>query len=141
LNSTELHKKVPSDRPIWVSFYCCQQFIISRDMIRRRSLETWKNLSLILSQQSACHQGEPEYDFLHAYNKNKIKRGPEPSLLPDFEFSREPGTGRFTQAVTSEHLSHVIFGHYNLDMDWPDEDLICKNFLPNCPGSPCTRRY
>jgi hypothetical protein len=38
-----------------------------------------------------------------------------------------------------EHLAHVIFGNYGLDMEFPDQRKICENFLPNqqCPGSPC----
>lgn len=38
-----------------------------------------------------------------------------------------------------EHLAHVIFGFQDLDGVIPDMNIICQNFLPGCPGSPCTR--
>ena len=51
--------------------------------------------------------------------------------------------GRYTQGVTTEHLAHVIFGHYGLDMEYPDQKRICENFLhvSQCPGSPCTTLF
>lgn len=135
----EMARLLPLDRPISVSFYCCQQFLISREMIHRRPLSVWKKLLRILGEADVCHNGEPEYETLHSYHKKNVKVGPEPSLLPDTEDTRAPGTGRLTQAVTSEHLAHVIFGHHDLDMEWPSEKVVCQNFLPRsqCPGSPC----
>ena len=108
-------------------------------MIHRRPLAVWKKLLQILGEADVCHSGEPEYETLYAYHKKKVKVGPEPSLLPDTEFSNAHGTGLLTQAVTSEHLAHVIFGHYELDMEWPTMEVICKQFLPRsqCPESPC----
>ena len=134
-----LLRRLPPDRPIWVSFYCCQQFIISRDMIHRRPLSVWKQLLHMLAEDEVCHRGEPEYESLHAYHKKKTKIGPEPSLLPDTEYTNSPGTGRITQAVTSEHLAHVIFGHHELDMEFPTMTTLCSHFYPRsqCPDSPC----
>lgn len=140
INGTdELNRLVPVDRPISVSFYCCQQFIISREMVQRRPLSVWQQLLAILGEAPECHAGDPDYKNLYAFSKGSRQIGPEPSLLPDTEFSSSPGTGRLTQAVTSEHLSHVIFGHQDLDMQWPDMKTICQHFLASseCPGSPC----
>ena len=140
INSTEeMLRLVPVDRPIFVSFYCCQQFVLSREMVHRRPLAVWKRLMSMLGESPVCHSGEPDYENLHAFQKKKIKIGPEPSLLPDTEYTSSPGTGRMTQAVTSEHLSHVIFGHQGLDMEWPTMTSICQHFLPSskCPDSPC----
>ena len=40
-SDVDMHRLLPLDRPIWVSFYCCQQFIISREMVRCRLLSVW----------------------------------------------------------------------------------------------------
>ena len=115
-SDAEMQRLLPPDRPIWVSFYCYQQFIISREMVRSRPLSVWKQLQHILSEADVCHSGDPEYETLHAYGKRKIKIGPEPSLLPDTEYTNAPGTGRITQAVTSEHLAHVILQSFCSEM-------------------------
>ena len=140
-SDVEMHRLLPPDRPIWVSFYCCQQFIISREMVRRRPLSVWKQLQHMLAEADVCHDGEPEYESLHAYTKKKVKTGPEPSLLPDTEYTGAPGTGRITQAVTSEHLAHVIFGYHDLDMEFPTMNTFCSHFYPRsqCPESPCIK--
>lgn len=139
ITSAELGKRLPADKPVSISFYCCQQFIISRQVVHQRPLHVWERLMHMLAEDDVCHSGEPEYEYLHAYNRTKKKVGPEPSKLPDYEWSTAAGTGRMTQAVTSEHLAHVIFGHYDVDMEWPTNTVLCENFLSSsaCPASPC----
>lgn len=56
-NSTEFHRRLPVDKDIWMSAQCCNQFFISRDMIRRRPLHVWKHLLDIIGIQNACHLG------------------------------------------------------------------------------------
>ena len=135
LTREELIQRLPPTSRLQASLYCCQQFVISRAMVHRRPLEQWKQLQLMLGQRKVCHVGQPEYDSLFV----KTNVGPEPDDLPDYEWSHTPGTGRMIQATTSEHLSHVIFGHLPLLMQPFSMGEICENFLTNtvCPGSPC----
>lgn len=136
----EFHRRVPANKPVFVSCYFSQQFILSREMVLKRPLEVWKKLLHMLGEDEVCVHGEPDYENLYAYHKNALKVGPE---LPSIEAEGEgekynlKGWGRHTQGGASEHLSHVIFGLKDLDMSWPTMDDICQNFLPNCPNSPC----
>ena len=139
-DTKELNLRVPITKPILVCFYASQQFIISRDMIRKRPLNLWKELYHMLGNDEVCVHGEPDYSNLYAFQKNGKKIGPETSDIEEehegLKFKRK-GWGRHTQAGASEHLSHVIFGHHELDMTYPSMREICQNFLPNCPFSPC----
>jgi hypothetical protein len=119
-------KKVPLDGPIKVSFVASQQFLISRDMVHQRPLSVWKELLHILGEQEVCHRGPLDYEHLSPVAR---KFGSEP-------IDRK-NKGRIVQAVAAEHLAHVIFGHYELDMEFPNMTKICQNFIPNCPSSPC----
>lgn len=117
----------------------CQQFLLSREMVRRRPIEQWKDLLLILGQQDTCHIGEPDYENLHAYYAwGEKKVGPELKSMKQYGEVRD--YGRLIQAVSAEHLAHVIYGHYGLDMDFPDMKKKCLNFIPNCPHSPCIEK-
>ena len=42
--------------------------------------------------------------------------GPEPSDLGHGTGKYGGSPGRLTQAITSEHLAHVIFGHHDLEV-------------------------
>lgn len=107
--------------------------------MRKRPLSVYKKLLHVVNEQDACHLGEPEYDTLAEYDEDMEKPGPEPPHIAAAGELEGKGFGRFTQGVAMEHLAHVIFGHYNLDMDYPDMKFICNNFYPvqTCPGSPC----
>lgn len=63
----------------------------------------------------------------------------DPELGMNATGLRKKAPGRVTQAVTSEHLSHVIFGHHDLQLAHPSMEILCSQFLPNttCPESPC----
>ena len=145
----ELDTRVPPHQPIMMCSYCCQQFIVSRDMIRRRPLHVWKRLQFLLSVQNVCHKGEPNYEHLYAFNaSSRLRLGPEDPLLGTNTDTSGSGNhryskslGRVTQAVTSEHLAHVIFGHQALAEPVPTMETYCRNFIPNdrCPSSPCER--
>lgn len=52
--------------------------------------------------------------------------GPEPSDLGHGGGKYGGSPGRLTQAITSEHLAHVIFGHHDLQVRAfnPDIQLI-----------------
>jgi len=80
-------KMVPKTKPISVSLPCCQNFVMSRDVVHRRPLSVWKSLYKIIALQDVCHEGEPDYTNLFASNHI----GPEGSLE----------NGRHTQGILS----------------------------------------
>jgi len=46
----------------------------------------------------------------------------------------------FTDSIIGnamEHLAHVVYGHYPLEMPKPTLQSLCDQFYPNCEGSPC----
>jgi Protein of unknown function (DUF3431) len=111
ISVAELNTRVPPNRPIKMCTYCCQQFLLSRAMVRRRPLSMWKELQYILSTQNVCHAGEPDYDNLYSFNaSSRMRLGPEDPALGMGIGKYGGSPGRLTQAVTSEHLAHVIFG-------------------------------
>ena len=129
-NIQEFNRRVPTSKPILVCFSGAQQFIISREKIRTRPLRIWKKLLQIIGEQPACRIGEPDYDNLFAFKTSQKKVGPEPST----------GVGANTQGGAMEHLAHVVFGGHGLDMEFPNMDVICQHFIPNCPHSPCLQK-
>ena len=132
----------PFHQPIVMCSHCCQQFIVSKAMIHKRSLQTWKELQHLLSVQEVCHVGEPDYENLYSFNgSSRMRLGPESPTLGMGEGKYGKSAGRVTQAVTSEHLAHVIFGHEPVQQREPTIDTFCEQFLPQdvCPGSPCLR--
>lgn len=137
LSVSQLSVQCPVNRPISVRIVCCQQFLISRATVHRRSLATWKKLLAMLGENSVCHEGEPDYEYLHSYDKSKVKVGPEPSNLPDYDTKSPNGTGRLTQAVTSEHLSHVIFGFKDISDGTHSEEEKNQNLDPTCVAKIC----
>ena len=143
LSMAELNRRLPPDKPIMMCAYCCQQFIISRETVKRRSLAEWKHLQDILSTQNVCHVGEPDYDNLYAFNaSSRMRVGPEDPLLGTSGKGRYGNSlGRVTQAVVSEHLAHVIFGDLPLEQHELTQRDICNMFIPQsvCPGSPCAQ--
>jgi hypothetical protein len=148
VSQRELDQRVPPSQPITMCAHCCQQFVVGRETILRRPLHVWKQLQYLLSVQDVCHRGEPLYEHLYAFNaSSRLRLGPEDPLLGISDSSGgghrySKSLGRVTQAVTSEHLAHVIFGHQALAEPAPTMDSYCRNFVPNdmCPGSPCVRQ-
>lgn len=141
----DLDKRIPPSNPFRMCNHMSQQFFVSREMIRKRSLEEWKVLRDVLSKQDTCHKGNPDYEHLYAFNASqRMELGPEdPELgMEKNTHRRKYGSfaGRLTQALASEHLSHLIFGHHQeLEMPLPTMSSVCAQFLPEdqCPGSPC----
>ena len=80
-DAAALNKLYNTKFPIAVCLVEGHQFIVSRAQIHKRPLSTWKKLYKILSQQSACHLGEPDYENLYDYKKWGNKPGPEPSII------------------------------------------------------------
>lgn len=139
-NQAKFDELVPVNKPVFVRFHCCQQFLMSRDMVRKRPLSVWKKLFRIVNEQDVCHQGELEYEHLYAFYKhNQTRVGPETPGLIQLGERPQDGIGRHTQGGGMEHLAHVIFGHLPLVMADPTMDDMCQNFLPDCPFSPCVR--
>ncbi len=150
LTSDELSVRYPPTGELSVSTYCCQQFLISRNMVHKRSLEDWKQLQSKLSLDEVCHSGKPEY--AHLYTKpSKLSAGlPEPVNPPELLWNYKPsmslaerksipGSGRIIQGTSSEYLAHVIFGQQPLHIQPHTHEHYCNNYLPAsiCPGSPC----
>jgi hypothetical protein len=134
----EFNKRVPTSKPILACFVTAQQFVINRNKVRARPLHVWKKLLKVIGEQPACHLGEPDYENLYAYKITHERVGPEPSSLIEWDHPGS-GYGAHTQGGAMEHLAHVVFGGYGLDMDYPNMDVICQHFLPNCPFSPCIK--
>mmetsp|Transcript_31786 Transcript_31786/g.43381 ORF Transcript_31786/g.43381 Transcript_31786/m.43381 type:complete len:142 (+) Transcript_31786:557-982(+) len=116
-------KMVPKSRPVSVSVTCCQNFFLSRDAVRQRPLSVWKSLYEIITLQDVCHKGQPDYSQLFASKHI----GPEQPME----------NGRHTQGNAMEHLAHVVYGHYPLEMPKPTLQSVCDQFYPDCEGSPC----
>lgn len=95
-NLTDFHNRVPITKRLSFCFVACNQFILSRDMMRRRPLSVWKKLyevdelmSLsffgitsecahqIIVEQDTCHVGEPDYPNLFTFNETGKRVGPE----------------------------------------------------------------
>jgi hypothetical protein len=136
-NPEEFYRRAPPNRPLVVSFSCCQQFIMSRAMVHKRPLRVWQRLLKIINEQDVCHIGEPDYEHLYSFKKNPTKVGPEPSSIVEAGDIPNHGYGAHTQGGAMEHLSHVVFGGMNLDMNFPEMKEICEHYVPNCPFSPC----
>lgn len=107
-------------------------------MVQKRPKRIWQQLLKIVNEQDVCHIGEPDYEDLYTYKKNRKKVGPEPSSIVEAGDLPNRGYGAHTQGGAMEHLAHVIFGGSGLDMEFPDMNEICKHYVPNCPFSPCT---
>jgi len=131
-NKTEFNRRLPPGTHIMVSTTCCNQFLLSREMVHKRPLHVWSALLNILGIQPVCHKGEPEYNDLFEYQRNHLKVGFEETQL-----SEEDNRKGMFQGWAGEHLSHVIFGHQPFDMAYPTQKEMCENFIKGCPGSPC----
>ena len=133
----EFNAKYSILAPLQVNFVGAQQFILSRAQMRRRPLSVYKKLLNILNEQEVCHIGEPDYDNLYATKRLGRNVGPEPARIPGHDLAGTMIYGRHVQGGTMEHLAHVIFGHLELEMSFPDREVMCQNFLPKCTRSPC----
>ena len=116
---------------------CCNQFIIGKSLIHSRPYSYWKTLHHMIGVRSSCHEGEPEYESLHAYFKDKRLSGPEPAEI------KGKMNGYWTQGTAAEYLSHVMFGFKPLEMPHQTLQEACDNFYPNCGGrfNPCYAKY
>lgn len=141
VSSTELAAKYhPNNRPIRFCFACCNHFFMTKKMIQSKSFAFWNNLHEKIAVQPVCHDGEPEYDMLYAYQRGGVKVGPEPHsmTLGGFFRGQVKDNGYITQGIAMEHLSHVVFGNEPIESKIPKTmEEICTQFFPNLPGSPC----
>jgi hypothetical protein len=55
---------------------------------------------------------------LYSFSINNTRVGPEPATLDQDRALKHGGYGQHTQGGAMEHLAHVVFGDYALDMDW-----------------------
>jgi hypothetical protein len=76
--TSELNAIVSPKKSIKMCTISGQQFIMSREIVRKRSLKVWKELQYVLSVQNVCHAGEPDYENLYSYAaSSRMKLGPE----------------------------------------------------------------
>eukprot|EP01038_Epipyxis_sp_PR26KG_P015876 gene15876-21526_t len=118
-NTAEFERRLPVTKDILICSVLSNQFIISREMVLKRPLKTWKKLLHIINEQPVCHEGQPEYDHLFTVKVHPNltdTAGPESYSL---NYHIQPIPGRYTQGGAMEHLSHVIFGMQDLDGIWP----------------------
>ena len=66
-----------------VSTYCCNHFAVSRDMIRRHPKDVWQHAYHELVEKGQCFEGQGE---------------------------AHPDEHKWVNAITMEHLSHIVFG-------------------------------
>jgi len=133
----EFYRRVPATQPLKMASMCCNQFLLSKDMVRKRSLHVWKELLHMIAVQPTCHIGAPDYDHLSQFVRTGQKDPPEEEFYAQLNESKEYRTGAAISGGTVEHLSHVIFGHQPLQMTKPTQEEMCQNFIKGCPGSPC----
>ena len=119
----EFNRLVPLTGPVSVNFTCCQNFLLSRQMVHLRPLSVWTRLYEIITLQNVCHEGNIDYKNLFV----KTNIGNE----------QWNDNGRHTQGNAMEHLAHVVYGNLPLQMEKPTMESVCKQFFPNCEGSPC----
>lgn len=96
-DDAEFQKRIPVTWEIMVSMPCCNQFILSREMVHKRPLRVWKDLLNIIGVQDACHVGEPDYESLYYFNHTgRVKIGPEPRFIAAHgeDSKTASGTGR-----------------------------------------------
>ena len=132
----EFLRRVPPTSPLTISARCCNQFVVSRAMIHKRPLHVWKELLHIIAIQPMCHMGDLDYENLFEFNRTGRVKRPEKLHYSRFDSPTDPN-GANIPGMTGEHLSHVIFGHQELQMKPPTQDETCQNFIRGCPGSPC----
>ncbi len=136
-NDEEFHRRLPATQPITMSGTCCNQFLISRDMIHKRPLRVYKELLQIIAMQPKCHMGEPDYENLYEFNRTgRVKSVEKPYYEKFGEYSTSQ-KGAYIPGLTGEHLNHVIFGHKEFQSKPPTQEEICQNFIRGCLGSPC----
>jgi hypothetical protein len=106
---------VPPKKQLFISAHCCQQFILSREMVHKRPLSVWKHLFSMINEQDQCHLGSPNYTELYNHKLYHINKGPEPQVIDNHEFSN----ANLIQGGSMEHLAHVIFGHKPILSSFP----------------------
>lgn len=150
-------KVVPSSKPIIVRTACCQQFIMSRSLVRARPLSVWKKLHQMIGRvyilrlfyctsltltasgvSNVCHKGDMDFNNLHTVKSYKLSKAPPETRAN----GRDNRYGQMVQGFTMEHLAHVVFGQKPLRMPEPDMLELCTHFVDEsqCSGSPCNQR-
>jgi hypothetical protein len=128
----EFEKIFPKKASIDVCTYCCQQFLLSRNQVRKRPLHQWIHLLKLIGEQNKCHMGELEFDSLHSSVYF-------PEIQSNTSSVSENQFDNRLRGFSMEHLAHVIYGERELIMPKESNETICHQFLPRsiCPNSPC----
>lgn len=119
-----------------VSCYCCQQFAISRDQVRRFSKAQYKAAYKMIGGGDYCYRGTIDPDRIWSMNQPWISKE---HIDPKVAKKR----GATTQGDAMEHLVHFLLGGEPLRSQPYDTAGYCRNFLPafECSGSPCDQDY
>ena len=108
-------------------FYIQNNFVVSREQIRRYPLATWRRAYKSIVLQS-CHRGAIERERVSA---EAWALSGEGEVTLDFN----------TTILSSNELnSHMVFGGHTLAMAKWGPEQWCAQYHPRevCPSSPCT---
>ena len=118
--------------------FCCAQFAVHRDVIRRRPKAVWQQLyDTFGAPPGICHKGAPRP--LEELVSNS------PHVLPHQRpWGPEVDDGdqhqKIVLGLTMEHLTGSVWGGEPWAMSGPyGQDHFCAQFfhVSQCPGSPC----
>ena len=120
--------------------YCCAQFAVHRDVIRRRPKALWQELySRFGAPPGICHKG-PSRPLDELVSNSPVVLAGQKTWGEEHEDGEQHG--KIVLGLTLEHLSGAVFGFEPWAMAGPyGQDHYCAQFFPasQCPGSPCER--
>lgn len=128
----------PPHAPLAFRTYCCAQFAVHRDVIRRRPRAVWQALyDTFGAPPGICHKGAPR-ELAELVSAS-------PAVLPHQrpwgpEVDDGDQHGKVVLGLTMEHLTGAVWGGEPWSMKEPySQGHFCAQFFPasQCPGSPC----
>lgn len=125
-------------QPLPFHTYCCAQFAVHRDVIRRRPKAVWEKLyAMFGAPPGLCHTGPPR-DLSELVSSSPEVVAENHPWGPEYDDGDQHG--KIVLGLTMEHLSGTVFGGEPWDMPQPyGQGHFCAQFFPAsvCPGSPC----
>jgi hypothetical protein len=103
-DNDEFQRRLPGGELIRINAPCCNQFLLSREVVRRRPLHVWMDLLNMIGVREVCHEGELDYDNLWSYHRWGMVSGPEPATY----FVTTPiGNAKPQEGTISHHQTHI----------------------------------
>jgi hypothetical protein len=104
-DNDEFQRRLPGGELIRINAPCCNQFLLSREVVRRRPLHVWMDLLNMIGVREVCHEGELDYENLWSYHRWGMVSGPEPATY----FVTTPiGNAKPQEGTTSHHHAHNL---------------------------------